>query len=320
MANLKVFRNKIISILANTCTQKVLRTGYLLVPLIIIYACLCFYISWSHIPDRNITAEISALGYCSDSSYCNFRINIDAVGMSEQHKDSICDTYVEIANHPLYARRIELPDSFYQVFKPICLANEKYLEKMKSFYSLNYECGATMSAKLPKEQENETLYTYCSNLTFNYASNPKWKGNGAEKITYGNGLIAFNETYGSGYLRFKSNLFNQVPRLWSRWDITQSNVSLRLKCNNIRCDTISLEFFGASLFSEMYPRPDYINMSRIEFTDSIKINEIISKGLRFHVEFVQLREMAATRIIVLTSILSLALSLIGSIIYKRFLE
>ena len=127
MANLKVFRNKIISILANTCTQKVLRTGYLLVPLIIIYACLCFYISWSHIPDRNITAEISALGYCSDSSYCNFRINIDAVGMSEQHKDSICDTYVEIANHPLYARRIELPDSFYQVFKPICLANEKYL-------------------------------------------------------------------------------------------------------------------------------------------------------------------------------------------------
>ena len=320
MANLKVFRNKIISILANTCTQKVLRTGYLLVPLIIIYACLCFYISWSHIPDRNITAEISALGYCSDSSYCNFRINIDAVGMSEQHKDSICDTYVEIANHPLYARRIELPDSFYQVFKPICLANEKYLEKMKSFYSLNYECGATMSAKLPKEQENETLHTYCSNPTFNYASNPKWKGNGAEKITYGNGLIAFNETYGSGYLRFKSNLFNQVPRLWSRWDITQSNVSLRLKCNNIRCDTISLEFFGASLFSEMYPRPDYINMSRIEFTDPIKIKEIISKGLRFHVDFIQLKEMAATRTIILTSILSLALSLIGSIIYKRFLE
>lgn len=61
-------------------------------------------------------------------------------------------------------------------------------------------------------------------------------------------------------------------------------------------------------------------MSRIEFTDSIKINEIISKGLRFHVEFVQLREMAATRTIILTSILSLALSLIGSIIYKRFLE
>ena len=83
MVNLKAFRNKIINLLANTCTQKVLRAGYLLVPMIITYACLCLYISWSHIPERNITAEVSALGYCSDSSYCNFRINIDAVGMSE---------------------------------------------------------------------------------------------------------------------------------------------------------------------------------------------------------------------------------------------
>lgn len=297
-----------------------MRTGYLLVPMIIIYVCLYFYLSWSHIPERNITAEVSALGYCSDSSYCNFRINIDAVGMSEQHKSNMYDNYVEIRNHTLYTRRIELPDSFYQIFKPICLANEEYLVKMKSFYSLDYDCGATMPAKLPKEQEKETLYTYCSNHTFSYASNPKWKENGTENITYGNGLIAFNDTYGSGYLRFKSNLFNQVPRLWSRWDITQSNVSLYLKCNNIRCDTISLEFFGASLFSEMYPRPDYINMSRIEFTDSIKIKEIISKGLRFHVEFIQLREIAATRTIILTSILSLALSLIGNFIYKYFSE
>ena len=320
MVNLKAFRNKIINLLANTCTQKVLRAGYLLVPLIITYACLCLYISWSHIPERNITAEVSALGYCSDSSYCNFRINIDAVGMSEQHKSNMYDNYVEIRNHTLYTRRIELPDSFYQIFKPICLANEEYLVKMKSFYSLNYDCGTTMPAKLPKEQEKETLYTYCSNLTFSYASNPKWKENGTEKVAYGNGLIAFTDTYGSGSLRFKANLFNQVPRLWSRWDITQSNVSLYIKCNNIRCDTISLEFFGASHFSEMCPRPDYINMSRIEFTDSMKIKEIISKGLRFHVEFIQLREMAATRTIILTSILSLALSLIGSIIYKYFLE
>ena len=318
MTKPKTFRKKNIGLLANTCTHKVMRTGYLLVPLIVIYACLYFYLSWSHIPERNVTAEISALGYSSDSSYCNFRINIDAVGMSKHHKDDFYDNYVEIGNHPLYARKIELPDSFYQVFKPICLANEKYLEKMKSFYSLNYECGATMPAKLPKEQEKETLYTNCSNLSFSYVSNPKWKENGAEKITYGKGLIAFNETYGSGFLRFNSNLFNQVPRLWSRWDITQSNISLHLKCNNIKCDTISLEFFGASLFSEMYPRPDYINMSRIEFTDSMKIKDIISKGLNFHVEFVQLREMAVTRTIILTSILSLALSLIGSIIFKLF--
>ena len=320
MSTLKAFRNKITSVLSKTYTQRVLRIGYLLVPIIVIFGCIYYYRSWEHIPERNISTEITALGNCSDSSYCNFRINIDAVGMSELNKDNMCDNYVEIRNHTLYTRRIELPDSFYQIFKPICLANEEYLVKMKSFYSLYYDCGATMPAKLPKEQEKETLNTYCSNLTFSYASKPKWKENGAEKITYGNGLIAFNDTYGSGYLRFKSNLFNQVPRLWSRWDITQSNVSLHLKCNNIRCDTISLEFFGASLFSEMYPRPDYINMSRIEFTDSIKIKEIISKGLNFHVEFVQLREMAATRTIILTSILSLALSLIGSIIYKRFLE
>lgn len=309
-----------ISLQTNTCTHFFLRTGYLLVPVIITFACLYFYLSWSHIPERNITAEVSALGYCSDSSYCNFRINIDATGMKELHKDNFCDNYVEIGNHPSYTRRIELPDSFYQVFKPICLANEAYLEKMKSFYSLNYECGSTMPAKLPKDSEDETLYTDCSKLTFSYASTPKWKENGTEKIAYGNGLIAFNDTSGNGILRFKSNLFNKIPRLWSCWDITQSNVSLKLKCNNIRCDTLSIEFWGASLFSEMFPHPDYINMSRIEFTDSVKIKKIIAEGLRFHVEFVQLREMAATRTIILTSILSLTLSLIGSIIYKHFLE
>ena len=260
------------------------------------------------------------MGNCSDSSYCNFRINIDAIGKHKNNKDSACCNYVEIGNHPIETRSIAIPDSFSRILIPIFQANEEYVANMNSFYVIRYECGTTMPAKIPRKFEEDNLTPHYNNFTFSYTSIPQWKECNTEKVAYGYGLFAFEDTCGTGKLQFCSSLFNETPQMKSKWDITQSNVSLNLVSNNIRCDTISLEFFGATHFSEMYPRPDYINVSRIEFTDSTKIKEIISKGLRFHVEFVQLKEMAATRTIILTSVLSLALSLLGSIIYKYFSE
>lgn len=320
MSTLKAFRNKITSVLSKTYTQRVLRIGYLLVPIIIIFGCIYYYRSWEHIPERNITTEITALGNCSDSSYCNFRINIDAVGRYKNNNDNAWNNCVEIGNHTVEARNIGIPDSFSYALNPIFQANEECMRKMKSFYVLRYECGTTMPASLPRKPKVENLKYHYNNFTFCYASSPQWKEYDIEKVAYGYGLIAFEDVCGMGYFKFGSNLFNKTPQMTSNWDITQSNVFLKFKSNNIRCDTISVEFFGASHFSEMYPHPDYTNMSRIEFSDSTKIKEIISNGLKFHVEFVQLKEMAATRTIILTSILSLALSLVGSIIYKHFAE
>lgn len=320
MVKLKTLLNKIADLLTNAYTQRFLRIGGLLMPVIVTLNCISYYRSWGHIPDRNIFAEITALGNCSDSSYCNFRINIDAIGKHKNNKDSACCNYVEIGNHPIETRSIAISDSFSRILIPIFQANEEYVANMNSFYVIRYECGTTMPAKIPRKFEEDNLIPHYNNFTFSYTSIPQWKECNTEKVAYGYGLFAFEDTCGTGKLQFCSSLFNETPQMKSKWDITQSNVSLNLVSNNIRCDTISLEFFGATHFSEMYPRPDYINVSRIEFTDSTKIKEIISKGLRFHVEFVQLKEMAATRTIILTSILSLALSLIGSIIYKYFLE
>lgn len=320
MVKQKTLLNKIADLLTNAYTQRFLRIGGLLMPVIVTLNCISDYRSWGHIPDRNIFAEITALGNCSDSSYCNFRINIDAIGKHKNNKDSACCNYVEIGNHPIETRSIAIPDSFSRILIPIFQANEEYVANMNSFYVIRYECGTTMPAKIPRKFEEDNLTPHYNNFTFSYTSIPQWKECNTEKVAYGYGLFAFEDTCGTGKLQFCSSLFNETPQMKSKWDITQSNVSLNLVSNNIRCDTISLEFFGATHFSEMYPRPDYINVSRIEFTDSTKIKEIISKGLRFHVEFVQLKEMAATRTIILTSVLSLALSLLGSIIYKYFSE
>lgn len=90
MVKLKCLLNKIIALLTNSYTQRFLRIGGLLMLVIITLNCISDYRSWEHIPDRNIFAEITALGNCSDSSYCNFRINIDAVGSKYSVKVVLC--------------------------------------------------------------------------------------------------------------------------------------------------------------------------------------------------------------------------------------
>jgi len=280
-----------------------------------VYHCFTYYKKWSHIPCRTIKASVSAYGYLSTNSYCNFRIMVDAAN-KDVNPNVSADNIVEISNCSLYDRRIDLADSFYDKFNVICLANEDYLSNMLSFYVLDYECSTTIHSKLPPRPNKEILYSECSDSFVNYASNPVWRKDSIGASSIGNGFLAFARNEGSGNIKFNTNLFNMRPHMKAKWDITQSNFIINIDCNDVKCDTISVEFFGATDFSEMYPKPDYLDMSRIEFTDSTKIKEIISKGLRFHADFIQLRELSAMRIFILTFVLSLVLSLIGNYIFK----
>ena len=117
-------------------------------------------------------------------------------------------------------------------------------------------------------------------------------------------------------MTFNTNLINGKPEMKSSWDITQANYNISFVCENISCDTISIEFYGATIFSNMYPEPDKITMSGVEFTSSEKVDEIIKNGLRFHTEFLELKEMAAIRVFILTALLSLFIALIANAITK----
>lgn len=93
--------------------------------------------------------------------------------------------------------------------------------------------------------------------------------------------------------------------MYSSLDISQSNYIIRFDPQEIKCDTISIEFNGATNFSNMYPSPDKVTMSGIEFVNPNKILEICKNGLRFHSEFIELNEMSARRTFILSGIVSL---------------
>lgn len=85
-------------------------------------------------------------------------------------------------------------------------------------------------------------------------------------------------------------------------------------------ERISFDFMGVVNFSHMYPEPDKTTMTKIEFSDKDKINEIVKNGIKFHAEFPQARNIQTVRVSVLSLFLSLFFSLLGSMSFKLFRE
>lgn len=285
----------------------------------LVWKCFQLYPKWNEIPNQTIKANLIAFGDVSDSSCCNFVININAGSHYNVQDGRDSNSRMIVWHRSKNPVRYESDINLLQILKDDSTKHRDRLSNMNTFYVLDYRCSTTIDAR---HSYSDSHHQYDS-LCFSYIDKllPCIDSKG---ISYsGSGFVAFTksaykdmELRGKGELSFNTNLINSKPDMKSLWDITQANYNISIACENISCDTISIEFYGATIFSNMYPEPDKTTMSGVEFTSSDKVDVIIKNGLRFHTEFLELKEMAAIRVFILTALLSLFIALIANAITK----
>lgn len=283
----------------------------------ILYQCYECYQKWNTIPYNKFNAQIKALGCVSDESFCNLRLYIDAGSASDTTFKKVSS--IQIYNSINYSDTV-LFDSNINVGCRYLLHN--YSDRFKSslsFYFAEYSLSSSIIAH-PKNNTEYVGVLESNELTNSYIEEPHVSSelNGTQASA--SGLVAFGKTVGMGDLDIRLNLFNDKPSLPSPWDISQSNYLIEFNPQGIRCDTISIEFNGAIDFSNMYPSPDKVTMSGIEFVSQDKISEICKHGLRFHSEFIELNGMSAQRTFILSGIVSLILSILATLLLKWWLK
>ena len=125
--------------------------------------------------------------------------------------------------------------------------------------------------------------------------------------------------------------FNNYPRLWDTWDISQRTYRLNFttRCRQISnykwkyidnmimpLKHLSVDFMGPVELSQMNPSPDIQTYSGFEFSDSLKLRQIMNKGLVFHAKFPQTENLQSARIFFLSTFLSLFFTLFFTLIYR----
>lgn len=277
--------------------------------------CMTKYETWNKIPSHQIEALLSAEGLTSDKSYCNLRIRIGAGGFYVDDDLEKFNT-IEIRNDSNYTDSIK-PNKLYTGRCGYLYQQPKYkkeLDNKSTFYILDFNTHTNIKSHFD-DREYIGVCNY-NEMTLDYIEQPQLKTDSLGTHTEGSGILAYGRCDGGDTLQFNTNLGNSSPTFSSSWDITQANYDINFKCSNIKCDTISIEFIGATEFSAMYPTPNKTTVNSIEFTDSASVNEILRNGLRFHTQFVQMKELSSRRTFLLSAVFSLLISLVASIVYK----
>lgn len=280
--------------------------------------CWFLYHKWNEIPTHKIEANLSAEGFVSDKSYCNMRLRINAGNSSVIEDTLFRGNTIVIGNSGDYTDTIVLK----KIYDGKCrYLYQKHPDKFvgkTTFYYLDFQTHTNIESRVHNKDYAGVLIS-CEH-TLSYIEQPKLTNDSTGTTSTGSGLLGFSQCDGGGELNFATNLLNSYPELLSPWDITQAIYDVKFTCKKIKCDTVSIDFVGATDFSSMYPVPDKITMSGIEFFDSTKISILLTEGLRFHTVFLQLKELSARRTFLLSAALSLLISIAASILFKFFFK
>lgn len=277
-----------------------------------LYYCYNLYKCWNKIPSHIFEADLSCKGYSSKNSYCNLRLQIDAgsATIESEHNTNA----IQIYNSDEYDDNISLNQFLYGKCSYLFTTYPKRFFNKISYYFLNYRVSSNIRSTIHNKDYVGIIDS--NDCTLSYIENPQLFTDSIGTYAIGSGVLGFCKGEGVGFLNLSVSLLNNKPTLKSPWSIEQSNYTIRLKTKHIKCDTISVEFMGATIFSNMYPQPDKITISGIEFYAPEKIEEIAKNGVRFHTDFIELKEMGARRTFLLSGFVSLIISLLASILLK----
>ncbi|MBE6213595.1 MAG: hypothetical protein E7131_02810 [Rikenellaceae bacterium] len=145
--------------------------------------------------------------------------------------------------------------------------------------------------------------------------------------------------YEGNEFRFGTNLTSSAltafPSILSPWDISQRTYRIQYKSDGVRVNDYTIgyttndrwepttplaefkiDFLGPVELLPMNPEPDVVSMTGFEFTDSLKLRQIMLNGLEFHARFPQTESLQSARIFFLTTFISLFFTLLCTLIYR----
>lgn len=143
-----------------------------------------------------------------------------------------------------------------------------------------------------------------------------------------------SEAYDGSYTKEYRSRFLYNSTLWSLCDVSQSYIGVNLTGWN-KSDTLwhswskegelensPVEFtvdFGSSITpSHMIPEPDHITMTGVVFDSPEKIREIISRGLVFHVRYMQNQNIQSMKLFWLSTLLTVLATWLLTTLFKWF--
>ena len=266
---------------------------------------------------HDITLELKAMGELSNYSNCDLILGIDG-GADYYNKQFIeRNNCVSFYHYSSADYTVNIDTSFINKYSKILNSDSVREINPKTFYVMDYQYNTNIITSSDNKIEEEQLKTNQNSIE--YTSAPIKVSKSESSTGEGSCFCAYSRHISTpGKMYFYTTLMNAKPEYFSHWDISQSNYNLRFISHNIKCKSIKYDFIGPVKFSDMYPEPDIKTIHSIEFTDSSTITQIMKDGLRFHVDFIDLKEMASTRLFVLTAFLSLVVSLFATLLYSLF--
>jgi hypothetical protein len=112
-----------------------------------------------------------------------------------------------------------------------------------------------------------------------------------------------------------SRLFNyfsaiDISQLYVVYKISTfaNHRQIRLNSDVESVRSITFDFVGNTVFSDMTPKPDEITMNSITFNDPEKITKIRENGLTFHVNFTDNTNVQTARMFFVTTLLSILIA------------
>lgn len=144
-----------------------------------------------------------------------------------------------------------------------------------------------------------------------------------------------NENKHSFSVLHSAESINAYPSIWNPWDISQKSYKLQYTTDSdpwsithnykreiihdnklLPLNNLKVDFMGPVELLPMYPSPDIVSMTGFEFTDSLKLRQIMVEGLEFHAKFPQTESLQNARIFFLTTFISLFFSLLCTLCYR----
>lgn len=103
------------------------------------------------------------------------------------------------------------------------------------------------------------------------------------------------------------------PHLFSAFDVSQLDLSIRLDCDTLSQFTI---LYNCPVeYLEIIPSPDFKNSREISFTNPKKIKQLRENGMHIYLRFPNLMYLQQTRNYILSALITLFLSLLATYIY-----
>lgn len=304
---------KVLSFMAIPYVYKIF---FMLLLIYLGYSCFYFFQKWNIIPTHQIEANLSTEGLISDKSHCNLLLRINADNSFIEPNPLFDGNILFIKCNNNFTDTIAIKKLYNGKCRYVYYKRPNAFINKKTFYYLDYKVHSNIKSHVHNKNFAGVLKHNIHQMS--YMEQPKLTSNSTGTTTTGSAILGFCSGGGDMTTLFYTSQLNKYPTVLSPWDITQAIYNVKFTCKKIKCNTISIDFIGATDFSSMDPIPDRITMSGVEFLDSTKISLIQTKGLRFHTEFLQLKEMSARRTFLLSAVLSLLVSVFANILFSKW--